>query len=297
MRVVVGSKYLLGRKIGSGAFGDVYLSTHIETNEEFAVKLEAIDCADPHLMHEAKVYKVLEGAVGVPKLHWYGVEGDFNVMVLDLLGPSLQDLFAHCDFKFSLKTLVMLADQMVNRIEYMHRKNLIHRDIAPDNFLMGVGKKSTQVHLVDFGLTKCYRSAASHAHMPYKEDDTFSGTFEYLSLNAQRGVEHSRRDDLESLCYVLLHFSPGGLPWEHVEATSEKEWHRKVSAVKKRTPVEDLCSNVPNSSAPNVVDACMTECRSGDDIPKPLVKMPRALPRRTYKARFAERSAKRFHSN
>ena len=170
MDVVVGSKYRLGLKISSGAFGDVYLSTHVDTNEEFAVKLEAINCKDPHLMHEAKVYRVLQGAIGVPKLHWYGLEGGFNVMVLDLLGPSIQVLFAHCNFKFGLKTLIMLADQMINRIEYMHRKNLVHCDIAPDNFLMGLGKKSRLVHLVDFGLSKCYRNAASQHHIPYKQE-------------------------------------------------------------------------------------------------------------------------------
>jgi len=248
MDLIVGSKYRLGPKIRSGSFGDVYMGTDVESKEKVAVKLEAISCEDPHLVYESKIYKILAGAVGagIPKLHWYGVAGDFNVMVVDRLGPTLQDLFDKCNHQFSTKTLVMLADQMVNRIEYMHRKNFIHRDISPANFLMGLGEKAKHVHLIDFGLSKQYRIAFSKQHIPYREGDTFTGSFEFLSLNAQRGVEQSRRDDLESLAYVLMHFQRGGLPWESVEAASENEWRRKVSAVKTRTSVEDLCQHIPD---------------------------------------------------
>jgi len=251
MDLIVGSKYRLGTKIRCGFFGDTYLGTHIESNENVAVKLEPITCEDPHLMHESKIYKILAGAIGagIPKLHWYGVEGDFNVIVVDLLGPSLQDLLDECQHHFSLKTLVMLADQMVNRVEYIHRRNFIHRDISPGSFVMGLGEKAKHVHIIDFGLARKYRTASSEQHIAYEERDTFTGSFEFLSLNAQRGVEQTRRDDLESLAYVLMHCQCGGLPWEKVEAASEKEWRRKVSEVKMRTPIEDLCRNIPHEFA------------------------------------------------
>lgn len=150
----VGNKYRLRHKIGSGSFGDIYLGADIQSGEEVAIKLESIKSRHPQLLYESKLYKIMAGGVGIPKLHWYGVEGDYNVMVIDLLGPSLEDLFSFCGRKFSLKTVVMLADQMINRVEYMHTKNFLHRDIKPDNFLIGLGKKANMVHIIDFGLAK-----------------------------------------------------------------------------------------------------------------------------------------------
>ncbi|CAE8741094.1 unnamed protein product, partial [Polarella glacialis] len=108
MELRVGGKYRLGRKIGSGSFGDVYLGTNVQTSEEVGIKLESIKSKHPQLLYESKLYKILAGGVGVPNVHWYGVEGDYNVMVIDLLGPSLEDLFSFCNRKFSLKTTLML---------------------------------------------------------------------------------------------------------------------------------------------------------------------------------------------
>jgi len=93
------------------------------------------------LLYETKLYRILQGGVGVPNVHWFGVEGDYNVMVIDLLGPSLEDLFNYCKRKFSLKTVLMLVDQMLQRVEFVHSRHFLHRDIKPDNFLIGIGKK------------------------------------------------------------------------------------------------------------------------------------------------------------
>jgi casein kinase 1 len=169
MELRVGGKFRLGRKIGSGSFGDIYIGTNVQNGEEVAIKLESIKSKHPQLLYESKLYKILAGGVGVPNVHWYGVEGDYNVMVIDLLGPSLEDLFSFCNRKFSLKTTLMLADQMINRIEYVHAKNFIHRDIKPDNFLIGLGKKANQVHIIDFGLAKKYRDPKTQQHIPYRE--------------------------------------------------------------------------------------------------------------------------------
>ncbi|EDM06923.1 casein kinase 1, delta, isoform CRA_f [Rattus norvegicus] len=152
MELRVGNRYRLGRKIGSGSFGDIYLGTDIAAGEEVAIKLECVKTKHPQLHIESKIYKMMQGGVGIPTIRWCGAEGDYNVMVMELLGPSLEDLFNFCSRKFSLKTVLLLADQMISRIEYIHSKNFIHRDVKPDNFLMGLGKKGNLVYIIDFGL-------------------------------------------------------------------------------------------------------------------------------------------------
>ncbi|CAN4086967.1 unnamed protein product [Withania somnifera] len=163
----VGNKFRLGRKIGSGSFGEIYLGTNVQTNEEVAIKLENVKTKHPQLLYESKLYKILQGGTGVPNLKWFGVEGDYNVLVMDLLGPSLEDLFNFCSRKLSLKTVLMLADQMINRVEFVHAKSFLHRDIKPDNFLMGLGRRANQVYIIDFGLAKKFRDSTTHQHIPY----------------------------------------------------------------------------------------------------------------------------------
>jgi len=253
----VGGKFRLGRKIGSGSFGDVYLGMNVQNGEEVAIKLESCKSRCPQLLYECKLHSVLAGGVGVPDVHWSGVEGDYSVMVMDLLGPSLQDLFAYCDYKFNVKTVLMLADQMISRIEFMHAKSLIHRDIKPDNFTIGLGRKANQVHVIDFGLAKRFRDHQTQLHIPKKEDKRLVGTARFASTNTHLGIEQSRRDDLESIGYVLIYFLRGRLPWQGVEARGRKEKNQKIKDIKLQTPVEKLCTGVPNEFA-----TYLTYCQS-----------------------------------
>ncbi|KAL0482794.1 casein kinase [Acrasis kona] len=261
----VGEKFVLGKKIGSGAFGEIFLATNIQTGEKLAVKLEHRKAKHAQLLYEARLIKLLSlskrspettsssstqsslnstAALGIPRVRWYGIEGDYNVMVMDLLGPSLEEQFNRCGRKFSLKTVLMLADQMLKRVEYIHSKNFIHRDIKPDNFLMGVVKKGHVVYMIDYGLAKKYRDS-KHVHIPYRDNKHLTGTARYASINNHLGIEQSRRDDLESLGYVLMYFNRGSLPWQGLKARTKVEKYTRICEKKTSTGIKSLCEGFP----------------------------------------------------
>ncbi|KAJ7333625.1 Casein kinase I isoform alpha [Desmophyllum pertusum] len=242
---IVGGKYKLLRKIGSGSFGDIYQGMNITNGEEVAVKLESQKARHPQLLYESKLYKILQGGIGIPKYRWFGQEREYNVLVIDLLGPSLEDLFNFCSRKFSMKTVLMLADQMIGRIEFFHNKNFIHRDIKPDNFLMGISKSCNKLYIIDFGLAKKFRDSRTKQHIPYREDKNLTGTARYASINAHLGIEQSRRDDMESLGYVLMYFTRSSLPWQGLKAATKKQKYERISEKKMSTPVEVLCKGFP----------------------------------------------------
>ena len=158
-------------------------------------------------------------------------------MVLDLLGPSLEDLFNYCHRKFSMNTVMYLFQQMISRIEFVHNKGFLHRDIKPDNFLTGLGKNAAKVYLIDFGLAKKY-IRPDGAHIYFKENKKFIGTPRFASSNMHLGYALSRRDDLESLGYILIYFLKGVLPWLNLKTSSKKDLNEKINEKKNGMTVD-----------------------------------------------------------
>lgn len=207
--------------------------------------MESTSAKHPQLQYEAKLYRILSGGVGIPKIRHHGKEKNFNILVMDLLGPSLEDLFNFCNRHFTIKTVLMLVDQMIGRLEYVHLKCFIHRDIKPDNFLMGIGRHCNKLFLIDFGLAKKYRDPNTRQHIQYREDKNLTGTARYASINAHLGIEQSRRDDMESLGYVMMYFNRGVLPWQGMKANNKSQKYEKISEKKMSTPIEVLCKGFP----------------------------------------------------
>ncbi|WFC93749.1 non-specific serine/threonine protein kinase [Malassezia brasiliensis] len=244
---VVGGHYRVGKKIGEGSFGVIFEGTDLLTHQRIAIKFEPRKSDAPQLRDEYRTYKILSGSVGVPQVYYFGQEGLHNILVIDLLGPSLEDLFDLCGRRFSIKTVVMAAKQMITRVQAIHERNLIYRDIKPDNFLIGrsSNKSSKTVYVVDFGMAKQYRDPKTKQHIPYRERKSLSGTARYMSINTHLGREQSRRDDLEALGHVFLYFLRGSLPWQGLKAATNKQKYEKIGEKKQSTPIKELCDGYP----------------------------------------------------
>ncbi|EDW13876.2 casein kinase I [Drosophila mojavensis] len=242
--IIVGGKYRLLSPIGSGSFGELYRASGVHCGEEVAVKLESSSVKYPQLPREAKIYNILRGGVGFPHIRYFGTEGIYNVLVLDLLGPTLEDLLNFCARNFSLKTTLMLADQILARVEYLHMNCLLHRDIKPENFLMGLGSQRTRVFMIDFGLAKRYYRPSTRTHINYYERNELIGTARYASVHAHY-AEQGRRDDLESVGYLLLYFMRGRLPWQGINAATRVQKYEKIAESKSTLPLNILCAGVP----------------------------------------------------
>ncbi|KAF9278772.1 casein kinase I [Mortierella alpina] len=244
---VVGVHYRVGKKIGEGSFGIIYEGTNLLNNQQVAIKFEPRKSDAPQLRDEYRTYKILAGSTGIPNAFYFGQEGLHNILCIDLLGPSLEDLFDMCGRKFTIKTVVMIAKQMLSRVQTIHEKNLIYRDIKPDNFLAGKPhtKHANLVHVVDFGMAKQYRDPKTKQHIPYRERKSLSGTARYMSINTHLGREQSRRDDLEAMGHVFMYFLRGGLPWQGLKAATNKQKYEKIGEKKQSTPIKELCEGFP----------------------------------------------------
>mmetsp|Transcript_31961 Transcript_31961/g.53900 ORF Transcript_31961/g.53900 Transcript_31961/m.53900 type:complete len:498 (-) Transcript_31961:1137-2630(-) len=245
---LVNNKYRITRRIGGGSFGEIYMGVG-PNNEKVAVKFERHGTRCPQLRHEYKVYRELTNCHGFCSVYHFGTQDNYNVMVMDLLGPSLEDLFNKCSRRFSLKTVLQIADQMLERADTLHSRHLIHRDIKPANFVIGVNDNAANIFCVDFGLSKRYRHPKNLHHIPHRDGRSLTGTPRYASINNHLGIEQSRRDDLESIGYVLIYFLKGSLPWQGLKAKNAQKKYRLILEKKQQVSIAQLCQGCPSQFA------------------------------------------------
>ena len=262
MKDLIGDCFVLLHLIGKGSFGQIYISYNLRDNLPVSIKKEDKKPGKtPQLKTESKIYQTLlniqaddvsgakplsqDEVTGVPKFYGVGELPDCYYMIIDFLGPNLIELFNYCGCKkFTISTVCLIALQVLNRIENIHKHHYLHRDIKPENFLIGIHEKSNIIYLIDFGLSKRYKNPKTHQHIPYREGRALTGTARYVSINTHMGIEQSRRDDLESIGYMLIYFLKGVLPWQGLKNGNEK--YTRIMEKKLQIPTEILCYGLPD---------------------------------------------------
>jgi casein kinase 1, epsilon len=253
MSVIIEGKYKILKKIGEGAFGKIFSGINNNTNEEVAIKIEE-DNNTSVLKNEARMYTTLREIEGIPKMRAWGKEGKFNYLVIDHLGNSLEDLKIKNSGKLGLKTVLFLGIQMIERIEAVHSTGIIHRDIKPDNFLIGNYDNRNMLYLIDFGLAKTYLKNEKHVNI--ENNRNITGTARYISINIHKGILPSRRDDMESIGYILLYLLNGELPWQGLNAVSIDGKKKLICNIKSEIKLWDMYSDTIPGEIFLFIDYC-----------------------------------------
>jgi len=237
-------EYTIIEQIGSGSFGTIYLGEHCH-GKQVALKVEE-KTKTPRVYNEYKIYKQLARGnfkTGLPKIYDFIKTSDYNILVMQLLGPSLDDVFKINNNKFSLATVFLIAIQIITLLKKLHNNNYIHRDIKPNNFLIGIGSNVNQIYIMDFGLSKPYMIDGKH--IEFRNKRSLIGTARYSSVNMHMGIEPTRRDELESVGYMLVYFIKGVLPWQGIKKQKNVTHLKSIGDKKMCVPLDTLCEGMP----------------------------------------------------
>ena len=241
---IIFGKYKILNLLGNGAFGYVFKGKNVINGEKVAIKIENWKLQGNILEGEAFILFQLKG-VGVPEVKSFGKIGNYKILVESLLGDSLNIISQTIKNQFSLKDICMISIQLIERIEYIHSKYIIHRDMKPENILVDKETKR-YIYLIDFGLAKKYRSGRTGKHIKFSLPKRLTGTARYASKNALRGAEQSRRDDLESAGYVLIYLAKNDLPWLRLKEENKMKRFNQIYIIKKNIKPENLCKGLPS---------------------------------------------------
>lgn len=242
--------YTIKGSIGTGSFSDIFVAVD-EQGKRAAVKFDRKDSKHrSHLFEEYNILNALRNTPGIPKLIWYGKVEKENCILMELLGPDLSTLWKWCNKKFKISTIIQIGIQCIGILRELHTKGIIHRDIKPQNLVVGPWPTDPQtVYLIDFGLSMRWCDEAKtpypRRYPPHDLSGRITGTAKYCSLNAHHR-DYARRDDLISLGYVLLFFLRKGiLPWGSLTGIDSRDRNNKIYAVKNSTALTELCKGLP----------------------------------------------------
>ena len=240
---IIFNKYKIIKRLGRGSFGYIYLVEY--QNKLYAMKLE--NTKKGYYILDKEIYLMIHLYwPRIPYAKSFGQCGYYNVLVMELLGKSLEDIKLMLPSKkMTIPCVCKLSYQMLQILEHIHRKSFLHRDVKPDNFIMGIGPNSHLLYMIDFGFAKTYRDPTTLAHHPMQKGAGITGTARFASINTLSGYTQSRRDDLESLGYAIVYIAKGTLPWANIKCDNKDALYNRILETKIQTTPENLCSGLP----------------------------------------------------
>ena len=245
-KIVLHNRYRLHQPLGRGSFGEVFAGVDLLTGTKVAIKLEPYSRKKhSQLSFESKLYHELRHVSCVPRTHYFGRVGEYNALVMDRLGPSIDTFFTEHGNKLKTNIVCSIAINALKAMKEIHSMGFIHRDLKPQNMCCGLGVYKNKIFFIDFGLAKKYVDPQSGKHIPYRNDKSLTGTPRFVSIGCHKGLEMSRRDDIEALLYVLIWLVKGKLPWQGCKASNKRKKHKMIMRCKEATTVDKLCEGLP----------------------------------------------------